>query len=82
MTDYSFATVEEFIEEVARPEIERQLDELIATLPNPRARQALAAQRKEIAERLVDQSKIRNLEHRLADAEARLTPRMPGDALH
>jgi hypothetical protein len=35
MTDYSFATVEEFIEEVARPEIERQLDELIATLPNP-----------------------------------------------
>jgi hypothetical protein len=82
MTDYSFATVEEFIDEVARPEIERQLDELIATEPDPRARQALVAHRKEIAERLVDQSRIRNLERRLADAEARLSPRRPGDALH
>jgi hypothetical protein len=35
-----------------------------------------------IVERLVDQSRIRNLERRLADAEARLIPRRPSDALH
>jgi hypothetical protein len=80
MTEYPL-TVAEFMEQI-RPEIERQVDELIEAQPDPHLRQAMIRQRQEIIERIVDKTEIANLRHRLAEAKARFAPRAPADVLH
>ena len=70
-----------FIEQL-RPEIERQVDELIEAQPDSNLRQAMIRQRQEIIERIVDKAEIANLHHRLAEAEAQLAPRTPADQVH
>jgi hypothetical protein len=80
MTEYVM-TIAEFMEEI-RPELEHQVDEMIAAEAAPNVRQMMLRHREEIIARVVDKTEIANLRHRLAEAEAQLAPRRPSDALH
>jgi len=67
-------TLDEFMIAI-RPELERQIDEfLLAQTPADRA--LLARHRNRLVDKLADCTKIANLEKRLAEAEARLKPRL------
>jgi hypothetical protein len=67
-------TVSEFVE-LIRPEIERQVDEMI--LSQPTSERPLLLKHRELLIRECSRStEIANLRHRLAEAEARLRPRL------
>jgi hypothetical protein len=70
-------TIDEFLEAV-RPELEYQVDQMICAQPLP-DRLVLMRHREQILERVIIVNKIANLEHRLAEAEARLRPRLVYD---
>jgi hypothetical protein len=57
------------------PYLEEQVDEMIAGQPIA-DRAAMISQRKQLVGQLFTATKIRNLEYRLAQAEARLRPRL------
>jgi hypothetical protein len=58
-----------------RPQLEEQVDEFIAAQPVT-DRPAMVRQRKELLGQLMTATRIYNLERRLAEAEARLKPRL------
>jgi hypothetical protein len=58
-----------------QPELESQVDEMIAAQPITE-RAALIRRRALILDQLATATRIANLEYRLAEAEARLRPRL------
>jgi hypothetical protein len=74
MTTYD-RTVEEFVA-LIKPEIEANVDAQIAAEPDPEGRQLLMSCRSIIVGKMLDAIKIANLERRLAEAAARLKPRL------
>ena len=64
-------TIDELVEDLIRPAVERQVDQMIAEETDPEWRRALLHERKRIVDKLIDRNVIANLEHRLAEAEAR-----------
>jgi hypothetical protein len=62
-----------------RPEIEANVDRQIAAEPDPEGRRLLMKRRATIVSKMLDSIRIRNLEHRLAEAEARLRLRLVED---
>jgi hypothetical protein len=67
-------TVDEFIEQIVRPEIEADLDARIEAEPDPGVRALLKRYRPVFVAKALDANKVANLEYRLAAAEARLRP--------
>jgi FKBP-type peptidyl-prolyl cis-trans isomerase (trigger factor) len=74
MTDQAL-TLDEFMEAI-RPSIEQQIDERIAAEPDHELRQALRKYRSVLISKTMDETRIANLERKLAEAEARLRPRL------
>jgi hypothetical protein len=68
-------TVDEFVEAI-RPTVERDVDEQILAEPDPEGRRVMARHRSVLIDKMLDAIRIANLEHRLAEAEARLRPRL------
>src|SRR5687768_14121943 len=68
-------TVDEFVEAV-RPTVERDVDEQIMACDDPVGRRLLMRHRGLIVGKMLDAIRIANLERRLAEAEARLKPRL------
>ena len=62
-----------------RPEVERNVYEQIMACDDPAGRRMLMRHRGLILSKMLDAIKIANLEHRLAEAEARLRPRLVED---
>ena len=67
-------SVDEFLQAI-RPELEYQVDQMICAQPLA-DRLVLMRHREQILERVITMNRIRNLEYRLAEAEARLRPRL------
>jgi hypothetical protein len=67
--------VNEFVE-LIRPEVERGVDEQILACDDPVGRRLLMRHRGLIVDKMLDAIRIANLERRLAEAEARLKPRL------
>jgi hypothetical protein len=61
------------------PELERHVDEAILSTP-PETRPALMLRREQILRELTHATEVANLRHRLAQAEARLRPRLMSEA--
>jgi hypothetical protein len=61
--------------DLIQPELERQVDEVILAAP-PQERAALMLRREQILRALTHATEVANLRHRLAQAEARLRPRL------
>jgi hypothetical protein len=74
MTTYDH-TVDEFVE-LIRPEIEADVDQQIAAEADPELRAALVKYRSVLVSKSLDHVRITNLRLRLAEAEARLKPRL------
>jgi hypothetical protein len=70
-------SLNEFMDAV-RPTLEAQVDEWILE-QSPADRRLLMLQRERIVRELVRTTEIVNLRHRLAEAEARLKPRLVED---
>ena len=68
-------TVNEFVEAI-RPELEHQVDQMILQEPDLQDRLLLMRHRDKIVRAYATQVRIANLEHRLAEADARLRPRL------
>jgi hypothetical protein len=68
-------TVNEFAE-LIKPEVERDVFEQIKACDDPAARRLLMRHRGLIVGKMLDAIKIQNLELRLAEAEAKLKPRL------
>ena len=68
-------TLDEFMVAI-RPTIEADVDARIAAEADPQGRRMLLQHRSVIVGKMLDDIKIRNLERRLAEAEARLRPRL------
>jgi hypothetical protein len=68
-------TVDEFVEAI-RPEVERDVYEQIMACDDPVGRRLLMRHRSLIVGKMLDAIRIANLERRLAEAEARLKPRL------
>jgi hypothetical protein len=73
MTTYDLS-VDDFMTLII-PQLEEQVDEFIAAQPIA-DRPAMMRQRKQLVGQLFTATKIHNLERRLAEAEARLKPRL------
>jgi len=67
-------TVDEFVE-LIRPEVEAGIDAWIADHP-PEDRHILMRVRERMIDKALDLNKLANLQYRLAEAEARLRPRL------
>jgi hypothetical protein len=65
-------TVDEFIEQVVRPEVEADIDAQIADEPDPGVRALLRRHRGMLVSRTLDMNRIANLKHQLDAAEERL----------
>jgi hypothetical protein len=74
MTDRAL-TLDEFMLAI-RPEIERQIDAQIAAEVDHEFRAVLMRCRGLLVSKAVDATRIANLERKLAEAEARLRPRL------
>lgn len=74
MTDQPLG-LEEFLDAI-RPELEHQVDQLIQDQDDPADRELFRRHRAQILRELIHAVRRRNLEHRLAEAEARLRPRL------
>jgi hypothetical protein len=68
-------TLDEFMVAI-RPTIEADIDAQIAAEPDPEGRALLRRYRSVLIGKALDANRIANLEHRLAEAEARLKPRL------
>jgi hypothetical protein len=68
-------TVAEFVE-LIRPTVEANIDAQIAAERDPEGRRVLTKYRSVLVGKALDAVRIRNLEHRLTEAEARLRPRL------
>jgi FKBP-type peptidyl-prolyl cis-trans isomerase (trigger factor) len=68
-------TLDEFVLAI-RPAVERQIDERIAAEPDHQLRQALRKYRSILISKTLDETRIANLERKLAETEARLRPRL------
>jgi hypothetical protein len=68
-------TIAEFVE-LIRPEVEADIDRQIAAEPDPEGRRLMTRYRSVIVSKMLDSIRIRNLERRLAETEARLRPRL------
>ena len=58
------------------PEIEADFDRMAAAEPDPQVRSLLRRDRAVILSKALDAIRIVNLQHRLAEAEGRLRPRL------
>jgi hypothetical protein len=67
-------TADEFMIAI-RPELERQVDEMILSQP-PHERRLLMRHREILIREYARSTELVNLRHRLAEAEARLRPRL------
>jgi hypothetical protein len=68
-------SVDEFVE-LIRPMVERDVDDQILAEPDPEGRRVMMRYRSVIVGKMLDHVRIQNLQHRLAEAEARLKPRL------
>ena len=71
-------TVAEFVE-LIRPTVEADVDAQIAAEPDPEGRRFMTRYRNVLIGKALDGVRSANLERRLAEAEARLRPRLVGE---
>jgi hypothetical protein len=69
-------TLDEFVEQVVRPEVEADIDAQIEAECDPEMRALLRRSRGVLIGKALDVSRIANLEHRNRELEARLLPRL------
>jgi hypothetical protein len=71
-------TLDEFMIAI-RPEVEADIDRQIAAERDPEGRRLMTRYRSVLIGKALDATRIANLERRLAEAEARLRPRLVGE---
>jgi hypothetical protein len=69
-------TLDEFVEQVVRPEVEADLDARIEAEPDPHGRRLLRRYRSVLIDKALDINRVANLEHRNRELEERLRPRL------